>query len=764
MPTFTGNVNLLIAAPMLQDLLVDKDGEPMAGGTITMYHDNSRTTLKNWYYQTGTPGNYTYIALPNPLTLSAAGTITDINGVDTIPFYYPFSETDFTIRDPYYVTIVNYAQTNQITRANFPFSPNTGGSANLINSYNNLIVNNGFWRNIAPNTVNTSPFVSVALNSLVTLSGGLYSAIVSPSQHDGFRYPDVEFFKDNINATDTLTFKPFLFSDTLPVTNTLTNSTEYYISHLSSANDGSAENVKYYQFPIALHINSLANVPFTVSIQAQNGGATPVVLTLQILQDTGTGTSSPVATPIAETTITLNSSWTEYTLTDVFPATTGLNVGSGSDDALYLLVSLPINTSFTVNFTKPSIYLTENTVPSFDWQTYDQANAIFNSPRTGDVRIALNPLYSQPYQWSYGWVPMNDGTIGYNANSMATYLPTARNNNDTWPLYNLIWSLFKPFTGISSNPICPMISSAGASVVYGANAYADFIANKSLSLTKMMGRVIMGTVPINALLTATSSGTFEGFTSVVTGSQITQTFTASSGAEGLLLTSTLPTVLGEAVQFTNSGGALPTGLSAATNYFAVPVTTTTFYVATTLNNAQSNVLIAFTNAGTGTNSVTNFSLVLTTATSNIMTLFNGCPITFTNNTSGASLPGGLGLNTIYYATPISNTTFTVSTTYNNALTGGYIAYSTAGTNTTTVYADSLAAIIGEYSHLQLVAEMAGHTHPATGGANFIISGSGAATLSGSGNAGSSSQTGINGGNIPFNITQAANFYNIYIKL
>ncbi len=72
----TINTALLIAAPMLQDLLVDKDGTPMAGGTITLYHDNSRTTLKNWYYQSGTPGNYTYVPLPNPLTLSAAGTIT----------------------------------------------------------------------------------------------------------------------------------------------------------------------------------------------------------------------------------------------------------------------------------------------------------------------------------------------------------------------------------------------------------------------------------------------------------------------------------------------------------------------------------------------------------------------------------------------------------------------------------------------------------------------------------------------------------------
>ena len=118
------NPDLLIAAPMLQDSFVDKDGTPMAGGTITCYQDNSRTTLKNWYYQSSNfadaSGKYTFSPLPNPLTLSAAGTITDINGVDTIPFFYPYSEIDQTQPQPYYITIVNQAQTNQITRPNFP--------------------------------------------------------------------------------------------------------------------------------------------------------------------------------------------------------------------------------------------------------------------------------------------------------------------------------------------------------------------------------------------------------------------------------------------------------------------------------------------------------------------------------------------------------------------------------------------------------------------------------------------------------------------
>ena len=177
----------LIAAPMLQDFIIDKLAIPLAAGIITMYHDNSRTTLKNWYYQTGTPGAYTYIALPNPLTLSAAGTICDINGVDTIPFYYPFSELDENTPDPYYVTVYSASGTLQFTRANFPFNRGAGAVA-TVDTFNNLIINNGFWRNIQPNSPGIAN-VSVILQPLMTTVNTYdsnFSLTVAPSQHDGF--------------------------------------------------------------------------------------------------------------------------------------------------------------------------------------------------------------------------------------------------------------------------------------------------------------------------------------------------------------------------------------------------------------------------------------------------------------------------------------------------------------------------------------------------------------------------------------------------
>jgi hypothetical protein len=589
MIVFSGNVNLLVAAPMLQDSFVDKDGSPMSAGIITCYHDNSRTTLKNWYYQTSNGGKYIYIALPNPLTLSAAGTICDINGVDTIPFFYPYDETNDAQRDPYYITIVNYEQTNQITRENFPFLAPSGAGSTSVNSFNNLIINNGFWRNVLPNATNITPFSSFTYDSTtlaIPLGDTNYTAVVAPSQHDGFRMPDIQYQQAILTGTNTVTFTPFPLGNSQPISGNIVP--EYYLSHVCSA-AGTSQTQKCYQFPISLHLNTVANLPFTFSIQAQNGGGTSPgenVITIFLLQDTGTGgTAVP---PIELITYSLNSIWTEYTFSGFFPATSGLNLGNGADDAWYLQVQMPLNISCTINFTKPSIYLTENILPTNDFQTYDQVDTVINSPRTGDIRTSLNSFYY------FGWLPMNDNTIGNNLSNA-----TLRANIDCWPLYNLLWNSFYQFstgTGTSgANPIAQMYNSANTAVGYGVSitgsgsAISDWNANKALALTKAVGQVLTGTVPPSAFTS--------NFTAVAHGT--------NSG--GNLLITSFTNFTGSPVTFSNVGGALPTGLSPNTIYYAVVSTPAdrdiTWYVATSYANAMAKIVIPYADSGSGTNRV-----------------------------------------------------------------------------------------------------------------------------------------------------------------
>lgn len=632
------NPDLLIAAPMLQDSFVDKNGEPMSGGVITCFQDNSRTTLKNWYYQSGLPGNYTYIRLPNPLTLSAAGTICDINGVDTIPFFYPYSELDQTVRQPYFITIVNHDQTNQITRANFPFLPNEDNEPGQ-GSHENYIINNGFWRNVG--TVNLTNVLSM---------------VVAPSQHDGFVSPDITFFKNVTGGQDTLTFTKFPLTNTPILEGDVTP--EFYINHMC-ANSPTGETQKAYQFPISLHVSTLAAVPYTVTIQAQNNGGTAPgqnTINLFIYQDTGTGTTPPL--PFLIGSITLSSTWTKYEFSTVFPGTAGLTLGNGGDDALYLLVQMPLDISCNINFTRPSIYLSDDP-PTNSFLTYDQIDSVISSPRTGDIRTSINSFYP------YGWVAMNDGTIG-NASSAAT----SRANTDTWQLYNLMWGIAQPYdSGANSNPICQMYTSGGAATNFGVSAIADFNANKGLALTRSMGRVMMGSAPASILQ-----------------SVFKNTFTASSST-GLLVTTASP-----------------------------------FY------------------------------------------LFVGMPVYVTN--VGGALPGNLVANAIYYVTNIATaSTFHLATTYLNAVAGTAIAFSTAGTGTQTITSMYEGTSIGEYGHVQTLAELANHQHTTTLPVNIT-----AASTSGPGThvawdpGAQVFSSSFVGGNAAMNLIQPGVFYNIFMKL
>lgn len=80
----------------------------------------------------------------------------------------------------------------------------------------------------------------------------------------------------------------------------------------------------------------------------------------------------------------------------------------------------------------------------------------------------------------YGWVKANAQTIG-NASSNATALADA----STWPLFNWHWTNF-------SNTQCPVLTSGGVATTRGANAAADFAANKQITVLDMRGTGAFG--------------------------------------------------------------------------------------------------------------------------------------------------------------------------------------------------------------------------------------------------------------------------------
>lgn len=83
------------------------------------------------------------------------------------------------------------------------------------------------------------------------------------------------------------------------------------------------------------------------------------------------------------------------------------------------------------------------------------------------------------------------------------------------------------------------------------------------------------------------------------GDGVSETVTFSSSS-GLLMTTTVDVPTYSQVVFSNSGGALPTGLTAGTVYYTIRVSATTSRLATSRVNAEAATAIAYTDAGTGT--------------------------------------------------------------------------------------------------------------------------------------------------------------------
>lgn len=542
------NFSKLIFPVDFQFNLRDKLGNPLSSGTVYLFSNTARTTLKNWYYQSGTVEPYAYIPLPNPMNIDAAGNVSDITGAIVIPGFYTLSEADNTTVETYFIKIFDSSGTLVNTLYNFPIIPTGGVAPTGVQDIKQLIVNNRFWRNVGTQTLTS-----------------VTSAIVAPDQHDGFStgtagasgtpvngyLTDITFNKNTTGSAETVTFAQFPLSSSPALTGDITP--EFYLHHVATGATGS-ETIKYYQFPISLHLRTLSAIQACVSIQAKGNAS----ITLSIFQFQGTGQTS--TTPVPFKTIPLTNTWTKYTQSVELPPDFGTTVDSSpGDDALYLWVGLPASATCDISFTLPSLYLIDNVeeIPVNDFKDYDEINAIISSPRTGDIRIGLNS-YS-----SWGWAPMNDGTL-CNSGSVTppTGLAFARQNIDAWPLFSLLWNNYKAYdTGSNFNPICQMYSSAGSATNYGASALADWNALKQLQLTSMMGQVILGTVPAASLIPL-YTGTFTGSSTTIT------------------VTSTANLFTGMPVTFTGT-----TTLTVGVVYYIGVINGTTFNVYTSFSNA-----------------------------------------------------------------------------------------------------------------------------------------------------------------------------------
>lgn len=381
----TINNNQFISAAILQDYLVDKDtGAPLAAGVITLYVDTSRLTLKNWYYQTGSPGGpYTYIALPNPMTLSAVGTI-QVNGMDVIPFFYPYEEDGSQTIQTYYVTVFNSNNVEQFTRENFPYIPNEGsGPDSGQQTLENLIPNGQFAAH--------TNLVTPANPTGAVLDG---DAVVAPGGLLGWNYsgglPDSDFivFDDLTEEPTGLTGNP-RWAVNISCTNATGSVLEKFFGVEFS-------DVNRFSSPSP----SVPGNTYTYSFAALNNNAGSFSVTLSLLRFFGTGGASSglLLTPIQTIVIPTPGAapgWAQYSAQFTFPSNLMQTLGTNNDDFVAIGLVFPSGAGNVFNLSLTNFFLG---VGDFTLESYPERpdNVVFASGIAGS-----------------GYVPAPDGSDLY---------------------------------------------------------------------------------------------------------------------------------------------------------------------------------------------------------------------------------------------------------------------------------------------------------------------------------------------------------------
>lgn len=164
----------------IEQYFVDKDtGEPLAGGTLEFWEDNSRTTPKAVYELSGSPDNYTYSPLPNPVELSAVGT--PMNALDNhvVIYAYPYDEDEEI--ELYYLVVKNSDGTEQFTIEALPNLTAEDDPTTTENSINNELSNSQFVDVLFDPSIGMTISFSTALSEQVYHVAPGWDMVISSS-------------------------------------------------------------------------------------------------------------------------------------------------------------------------------------------------------------------------------------------------------------------------------------------------------------------------------------------------------------------------------------------------------------------------------------------------------------------------------------------------------------------------------------------------------------------------------------------------------
>jgi len=355
----------------LQELFRSKvDGSPLRNGKVFFFSDNSRNTPKTVYKLSGSPPNYGFTALPNPVNLTGIGTFGDASGNDILPLYFPFQGTpdnsDGTT-ELYYVIVTDSSGdiTNpEWTREGWPLTA-AASTQNAIDITNYVPNGQFIANNYLPKTDTVAEF-QIRQQYTPVAPGGWY--FVEPGSASGTYFVS--------------------FERLLPVLNP-TSSPRYQV-RIKSQSSGS-DTVKDLRVRFN-DVNKFASETqqYTFSFAAKSDTGSNTTVELILIKNFGSGGDAETSTQIGSA-ITIGTSFAQQSFSFTFGTNIGAALGPNNDDYVDLAIRL---THSDDNILFDNFVLTPNQVvvedfPSTTNSEFLSASLTLPIPRPNNMDLYL---------------------------------------------------------------------------------------------------------------------------------------------------------------------------------------------------------------------------------------------------------------------------------------------------------------------------------------------------------------------------------------
>jgi len=333
-----------------QGLFRDKDtGLPLRNGVIYFWVDEARTTPKPIFKISGTPPNYIYTELPNPLNLNAIGTFQDPNtNEDIAPYFFPYDSdaTDANIQLYFYEVYSEGGKTSgiaQFTREGQPNLAEVSGPPE--EQFQNYVPNGQF---LSHNDLAADP-------SNTLIAGEIRAPITYVAQGGwSFDRPS------NSAARDIVTF------DRLP--GTFDNPRWAIRINTQTPAPGDAFKDLRLEFR---DVNKFASTTqeYTFAFSGIDNDSLGTEVELILIKNFGTGGDTTTETPLTNFNITSAYPAQPYQHSFSFGLNTTKTIGPLNDDFIQLAIRFPVDAGFDVSLTDFSLAQGAITITGFPPQT-----------------------------------------------------------------------------------------------------------------------------------------------------------------------------------------------------------------------------------------------------------------------------------------------------------------------------------------------------------------------------------------------------------